>query len=187
MVTRRIDRIDRIVVVVAVLVLSGGVAAFAVRHFGHDGKGRDPRAYPASVTKVTLDEALRRAAITLPACAGNGLRYALFDNGFGYYYTILLRLEAPEECVNDFLALNYLKNPPQQSRLSGTSAEKPLSYRSAWMDGNAVRAVGWDLGADEPFEEFSVGNAQSYNMTVLAQHIPGASAVRAYGYAFHGG
>ncbi|MEV8517782.1 hypothetical protein [Dactylosporangium sp. NPDC051484] len=97
-------------ILAAALVLSGVAAAFVVRRLDHDGKGRDPRAYPASVTKVSLDEALRRAAMTLPACAGNGLRYALFDNGFGYYYTILLQLEAPEDCVNDFLAFNSMKN-----------------------------------------------------------------------------
>ncbi|WP_432974835.1 hypothetical protein [Dactylosporangium sp. CA-233914] len=174
--TRRIDRIDRIV-----------VAAFVVRQLAHDGKARDPRAYPVSVTEVSLDEALQRAAMTLPSCAGNGLRYGLFDNGFGYYYTILLQLEAPEDCVNDFLAVNHLVTLAQQSRLGGVSAEKPLPRRNDWMDGKPVRAVGWDLGADQPFQKFSVRNEQRYGMSVLAQHIPGTSAVRAYVYASHGG
>lgn len=185
--TRRAARTDRVVMVVAALVLTGVVAAFAVNRFHSADKVRDPRAYPASDQKVPLDEALRRAAITLPACAGDGLRYALFDNGLGYYYTILLRLEAPEDCVNDLLAANSLVNVLQQSRLGGAPAEKPLPRRNTWMDGEPVRAVGWDLGADQPFQAFSAGNAQLYSTSLLAQHVPGTSTVRVYLHAAHGG
>jgi len=55
------------------------------------------------------------------------------------------------------------------------------------MDGKAVRDVGWDLGGDQPFQEFSAGNEQMYSMSVLAQHVASTSAVRAYVFASHGG
>ncbi|MEV6925385.1 hypothetical protein AB0M46_12920 [Dactylosporangium sp. NPDC051485] len=181
-------RIDNIVLAIAALLLSGTVVVFVVHSFSRDdAAARDPRAYPISVTTVSLDEALRRAAFTLPNCVESGLRYALVDNGFGYYYTILLQLEAPEDCINEFIAVNYLVDLPQHSRLGGAETEKAVSNRSAWMDSKPVRDIGWELGSDKSFQEFSAGNDKGYSMTALAQHLAGTSSVRVYAYASHGG
>jgi hypothetical protein len=147
----------------------------------------DPRAYDISTPKVSLEEALKRAHLVIPECLESNLRYALIDNGFGYYYDIYLKLDASVSCADTFLLANAMRDTLQAQQVGGVDAEKPISFRNSWMDGEPVHQMGWQLGTDQRYQEFGVGNEQMYNVTALLQHVPDISKVRMFVYAFHGG
>ncbi|MEU4770954.1 hypothetical protein [Micromonospora sp. NPDC023644] len=150
-------------------------------------QGRDARAYDIDSGVISLDEGLRRADIRLPSCLYDDLRYAAVDDGFGYYYKVFLRLESSEECVNRFLAANGMRGLLQAERIGGRDAERPLSFRSRWMDEGVVTAMGWQIGPEQRFQEFSVGKPNLYSVHALVQHMPDSQNIWAYVYVAHGG
>jgi len=170
---------------VALLFAAGGTAAFVA---GRGGPDPDPRAYPSSARGVSLDEALRRADLAVPNCLADHLRYALEDNGFGYYYTIYLKLDAPQSCVQDFVNDNSMVSPLQSSTIGGPGDDKALDYREMWMSNEVVNRLGWDLGAGQRFQKFGVGKpATNYSVTLLLHHAGAGGDISAYVYAVHGG
>ncbi|BCJ65039.1 hypothetical protein Prubr_20600 [Polymorphospora rubra] len=133
-----------------------------------------------------MEDGLRRAALELPECLHERLRYALVDNGFGYYHHIYLKLESSEQCMNSFLALNAMDGDLGATTLGGVAAERIPIYRSRWMDDDVVRRLGWQIGPEQRFQRFSVGKPTLYGVFVLVQHVPGSSDVRAYVHAGRG-
>jgi hypothetical protein len=167
---------------VALLIVAGSIAAFMVGR-----KNPDPRAYPSSDSDVSLDEALKRADIVVPNCLADRLRYALEDNGFGYYDSIYLKLLAPQACTQEFLDENSMVSPLQSRTIGGPADDTALNYRELWMSNAVVGRLGWDLGPDQKFQQFSAGKPTNYSVTVLLQHAGTAGDISAYVYAFHGG
>lgn len=147
----------------------------------------DSRAYAADSGAVSLEEGLRRGAINLPSCTEDGLRYALIDNGFGYYYDVYLMFLTTEPCMNTFLQSNRMhERVTQATLLSGAEAEEKIMFLPPWS-GEIVEGLGWEVGPDQTFQEFSVTTPSMYPMKALVQHLPESSGVRAYVYAYRGG
>ncbi len=165
------------------IIVSGVVIFREVRR----SESVDPRAYAVDSGEISLNEALARAEIGLPECAKDDLRYALIDDGFEYYYKIYLKLEESRECINDFLEKNAMVDVFQSGRIGGVESENRIEVHSIWMDSYPVAEIGWKLGRNERFQEFSVGKASLYAVTALVQHIPGSVKYRAYVHAFRGG
>ncbi|MEV8438156.1 hypothetical protein AB0425_12330 [Actinosynnema sp. NPDC051121] len=61
----------------------------------------DPRAYPGSSTRYTLDDAERLSRVPLPECARAQLRYYVFPLG---PESVTLDFAAPSDCVDGFLS-----------------------------------------------------------------------------------
>lgn len=172
------------------LIVVGVLALLAVVVGGgctdQDRPPPDPRAYDVDSGDLSLDEGLRRAGLTIPKCMQDDLRYALVDDGFGYYYRVYLKLESSVGCMNSFLQANNLRDLFQASMFGGSEAERPL-IREFWMDREIVSQMGWGISESENFQEFGVGNEKLYSVDALVQHVPNSENVRAYVYAFHGG
>ncbi|MBQ1049725.1 hypothetical protein KBX50_14785 [Micromonospora sp. C51] len=147
----------------------------------------DARAYSVDSGDITLNEGLRRANLRLPECLQEKLRFATAGDGFGYHYKLYLRLDSSEACINSFLAANGMRGLLQAERIRGSGAERPLSFRSLWMDEDIVTDMGWQLGPEQRFQEFSVGKPNLYSAHALVQHVPDSQNVVAYVYVFHGG
>lgn len=147
----------------------------------------DARAYEVDSGDLPLDEGLRRAGLIVPQCMQDSLRYALIDNGFGYYYKVYLKLESPVDCMNNFLQANEMRGLSQASSFSGQEAERPLLYREPWMDEEIIHHLEWGIGSDEVFQKFGMGNENLYSVDALVQHVPNSANVRAYVYAVRGG
>lgn len=170
---------------VVLLVAAGSTAAFVI---GRPDPDPDPRAYPSSARDVSLEEALRRADLVVPNCLADHLRYALEDNGFGYYYTIYLKLLAPQSCVQQLLTDNSMVSPLQSNTIGGPADDTGLDYREMWMSNDVVNRLGWDLGPGQRFQKFGVGKpTTNYSVTVLLQHAGAGGDISAYVYAVHGG
>lgn len=183
MVTRR----GRLIAGIFVLLVGvGALGVHAVDGRGERSQVRDARAYKISSTRISLDEALRRAGFVVPECLDQSLRYALVDDGFGYHYKIYLRFESSVECVGTFVKTNGMQGL-LNDHIAGPEKERLLTYRSAWMDEPPIPQMGWEVGSEQRFQEFSMGNERLYAVTALIQHVAGTSNVRAYVYAFHGG
>lgn len=179
-------------VVIALLLTVVVMGVKRARNSGEAGRGpatsaRNVRAYAVDSGDITLDEGLRRADLRLPECLHGNLRFATVDDGFGYYYKLYLRLESSEECTNSFLIANEMRGLVQAERIKGSEAERPLSFRSRWMDGDIVADMGWQIGPEQRFQEFGVGKPNLYSAHALVQHVPDSQNVLAYVYAFHGG
>jgi hypothetical protein len=136
---------------------------------------------------LPLEEGLRRAGLEVPECMQDDLRYALIDNGFGYYYKIYLRLESSVSCMDSFLEANGMRDVFQATRTGGVAAEEPLPHRELWMDDEVVKQMGWGIGPEQRFQEFQMGNYKHHNVRALVQHVPGKPGSRAFVYGFHGG
>lgn len=150
--------------------------------------GRGITAYPVDSGDITLEEGLERANVTLPPCLRDDLRYALVDDGFGYYYRVYLGANSTAECLDGFLAANGLRNAVTGSRqVGGPDQDRPLTNRSPWMDTKTISELGWQIGPDQRFQKFGAGRGDLYTVFALVRHIPNSSAVQAYIYAFHGG
>lgn len=147
----------------------------------------DPRAYAVDSGEISLKEGLARAEISLPECAEDDLRYAFIDDGFEYYCKIYLKLEESRGCINEFLEKNAMVDVLQVGTIGGAESEYRIEVRSIWMDSYPVFEMGWKLGRNERFQEFTVGKANLYALTALVQHIPGSRKYRAYIHAFRGG
>ncbi|MGH8684454.1 MAG: hypothetical protein ACREUM_03795 [Nitrosospira sp.] len=148
----------------------------------------DRRAYKVNGGEISLKEGLRRADIRLPRCLERDLKYALIDNGFGYYYDIYLKLQASADCVNSFLAANAMRDfVLQTGEVGGADAERRLNYRPAWMKSDLVAKMGWEIGPQQRFQKFGVGKSNLYSVTALVQQMRNPHDVRAYVYAFRGG
>lgn len=173
----------------AALLLGAFVAARHLRspNDASSTQSRDPRAYEVDSGELTFDEAVQRAEIRVPDCARDRLRYATIDDGFGYYYKVYMRIVSSEVCVNDFLAANDMRGLLQAQRIQGVEGEKRLLVRESWMDAPVIDEMGWQLGAEQRFQEFSVGKSNQYSVRALVQHLPEVGSVQAYVYTFHGG
>ncbi|WFE19202.1 hypothetical protein O7621_14610 [Solwaraspora sp. WMMD937] len=172
-------------VLTAVLVLLGVVVGGGCAD--QDRPPPDPRAYDVDSGDLSLYEGLRRAGLTVPECMQDGLRYALVDNGLGYYYKIYLKLESPVNCMNNFLQANEMRDLSQASSFGGKEAEQPLLYREPWMDEEIIHRLEWGIGSEEIFQKFGMGNANLYSVDALVQQVPNSADVRAYVYASRGG
>lgn len=147
----------------------------------------DPRAYAADSGAISLEEGLQRGAINLPSCMEDDLRYALIDNGFGYYYDVYLMFRTTEPCMNSFLQSNRMhERVTQATLLGGAEDEEELMFLPPWSD-EIIDSLGWKVGPNQTFQEFSVTTPSMYPMKALVQHLPESSGVRAYVYAYRGG
>ncbi|MET8360815.1 hypothetical protein [Micromonospora sp. NPDC005171] len=180
---------------VAVALLLAGVFFGMHKLQESDGVGRAPaaehakddRAYEVDSGDLSFDEGMQRAGIEVPGCALDSLRYALIDDGLGFYYKTYMHIYSSEECLNGFLAANGMRTALQTEQIGGSELESPLRFRSRWMNEGVIRRMEWNLGPDQRFQEFSVGKQNQYSIQALVQHVPGSSAVQAYVYASHGG
>lgn len=179
-------------VAMIVVLLSAVITGGCAKDSGQAGRGpgaaaRDPRAYEVDSGDLPLDEGLRRAGLKVPDCLQDDLRYALVDDGLGYHFKVYLRLESSVSCMDKFLEANGMRDTFQATKTGGTAAERPLVYRDAWMDDELIRQMGWDIGSEQRFQEFGMGNEKLYRVDALVQHVPDSSRLQAYVYAFHGG
>jgi hypothetical protein len=148
----------------------------------------DDRAYSVDSGDLTLEEGLSRAKIILPDCLMSRLKYALVDNGFGYYYDIYLALESAPDCMERLIKANQLYGfVSQQLRLEGASQDQKLIYRDSWLDKDEVSDMGWDVGPDQAFQEFVGATTPKERVQLLVRHTPDPEVVQAYLYASHGG
>ncbi|WP_203703626.1 hypothetical protein [Asanoa iriomotensis] len=169
-------------VCVAVVVASAGCSSAR----GGDGV-RDPRAYEIDDGRVLLETGLERAALSVPSCLGPSLKYALVDDGFGYYYKVFLAATGSVDCMDELVVGNGMTRVPEKTRVGDASEDKPLAFRRSWMDDEVVAKMGWQLGPAEKFQEFGVGLPTQYAVTALVQHVPNSAELRVYVYAFRGG
>jgi hypothetical protein len=124
----------------------------------------------------------------MPECADTRLRFALIDDGFGYYFNIYLKLESwSVSCMDSFLSANGMVDTFQATQVGGVEAERPLSQHRLWTDSQPVREMSWQLGPDQRFQQFAVTTEKMYSVTTLVQHLPGTANVQAFVYAFRGG
>ncbi|WP_203820351.1 hypothetical protein [Paractinoplanes ferrugineus] len=150
------------------------------------GKPSDPRAYSADSGDLSLAEGLRRAGLTVPGCFDDRLRYALVDNGFGYYYTVYLRIEASQDCVEQFVDANTLTGSLRPSRIGPADEDKTLPSSGPWQQDETVERLGWQVGPQQRFQKFGRWNDANYNVTALVQHLaPSSDDVVAYIHAAH--
>jgi hypothetical protein len=166
------------------------VAAGAVlmKSFRQGQVAADDRAYSIDSGQLTLAEGLRRANIQLPECLTKHLRYALVDNGFGYYYDVYLQLEAPPACMEELIQTNKLYGfVSQQLRLEDATHDRKLPVRDLWLDRVEVSRIGWEVGPDQAFQEFVGATTPKERVHLLVQHTHDPALVRAYLYASHGG
>jgi hypothetical protein len=172
---------------IGVLVVFISVSSIVVFHEVRKSASEDMRAYAVDSGEISLNEALDRADINLPGCVQDDLRYALMDDGFGYYYKIYLRLEEFRECINAFLRVNAMRDVFQATEIGSPESEDQIHVRDIWMDSYPVPEMGWEFGQKERFQEFSVGTANLYVVTALVQYIPDSKKYRVYVHAFRGG
>lgn len=152
------------------------------------GDGGGVSAYPVDSGDITLDEGLKRAGLRVPPCLRDDLRYALIDDGFGYYYRVYLGTNSTVECLDSFLAANGLRDALTGSRqVGGHDQERLLTNRFPWMDTETISKLGWQIGPDQRFQKFGAGRGDGYTVFALVRHIPDSSDVQAYVYAFKSG
>jgi hypothetical protein len=148
----------------------------------------DDRAYAVDSGELTLDEGLKRAGIRIPGCLAEDLRYALVNDGFNYYYWVYLSLRTSEECMNEFLDDNNIRNSlTGAARVEGAEYEKPLRARPLWMDRSEVREMGWSVGPEQSFQDYGARTGTDYTIDMVIQHVPGTDEVQGYLYAFKSG
>lgn len=150
---------------------------------GVDESPQDSRAYSVDSGKISLEAGLERVGLEVPVCLNDGLRYALYYEGYEYYQDLYLRLSGSMDCMNDFLEMNELQDYLQKRRVGGATAERQLSHRPLWLDEAPIPEIGWRVGPEQKFQVFSVGRPAGYSVEVLMQRSQGLDSYSAYLYA----
>jgi hypothetical protein len=89
--------------------------------------------------------------------------------------------------MDNFLQVNKFYDTFQSMKVGTRDDDVLIKDRPLCMDRKVVRKMDWNLGPEQRFQRFTMGNEKLYSFDVLVQRITDSEMVRAYVCGLHAG